>query len=135
MLRSKAIRALQDFLQANDNCPVAILCQEDDETVAPPYAVVRIGSAEDIGMGQVDIWDFNVLVAVFHDAEETTIETAEAAAAAVFAVMADPAAVIAYLATKGIVASAWVHLTSEAGITETRWNHIGAFRLIAAPAA
>lgn len=135
MLRSTSIRALQGFLQAHYAGPVAILCQEDDGAVHPPYAVVRVGSAEDIGMGQADIWDLNVLVAVFHDAEQTTIETAESAAAAVFAALADPDEIIAYLAAQGVVVSAWLPLTSEAGLVETRWNHIGGFRLIAAPAA
>lgn len=133
MLRSDCLHAIQGYLQANYSGPVIILRQEDDAELEPPYAIVRIGSAEDIGMGQVDIWDFNVIVAVFHDADASTIEAAEAAAAEVFASLQDPAAIITYLAAQNIVASAWVALTSEAGRDETRWQHFAGFRLIASP--
>jgi|688.fasta_scaffold861712_2 hypothetical protein len=135
MLRSKVIRALQDYLQAHYVGPIQILCQEGDDDVFPPYAIVRIGSGEDYGMGQADIWDFNVIVAVMNDADATTIEAAEEDAAGLFSTLDDPDAVIAYLHSRGVVASAWVPLTSEAGRDETRWQHFQGFRLIAAPAA
>lgn len=135
MLRTQVIRALQGYLQAHNLGPVTIVAQEDDADIAPPYAVVRIGSADDIGGEDYDIWNFNVFIAVFHDADVTHIETAELDASAVFATLADPDEVMAHLADAGIVPSYWHRLTTEAGSTENRWNHIGAFRLIASPAA
>lgn len=135
MLRSRCLRAIQDFLKNHYSGPVSILRQEGDGEVHPPYAIVRIGSAEDIGLGQVDIWDFNVIVAVFNDADDVSIESAEAEAAGVFAALNDPDAVISELAVAGIIVSAWLPLTTEAGQTENRWQHFHGFRLIAAPAA
>lgn len=135
MLRTQVIRALQAYLQAQNTGPVTIVAQEDDADLTPPYAVVRIGSAEDIGAGQVQLWDFNVFIAVFHDAEVTTIDTAEIDASGIFATLAAPEAVMAHLAASGMVPSCWHPLTTESGITETRWNHIAAFRLIASPSA
>ncbi len=133
MIRSRCIRALQDFLQSRYHGPVSILREEGDGEIRPPYALVRVGSAENIGMGQADIWDLNVIVAVFNDADAVAIGPAEEEAAAVFAALADPAAVIAGLATGGILASAWLPLTSEAGLDESRWQHFHGFRLLASP--
>ncbi|MES2995908.1 MAG: hypothetical protein V4733_03770 [Verrucomicrobiota bacterium] len=133
MLRSDAIRAIQEFLIAEYNGPITILSQEDDAEKIPPYAIVRAGSAENSGMNQYDIWDINILVAVFHDADATTVETAEEQAAQLFDLLADPAQVAAYLSPK-IVASWWEPLTVEASIMETHWSHVAGFRLVAAPA-
>jgi hypothetical protein len=135
MLRSDCIAAIQSFLQENYTGPISILRNEDEADLNPPYALVRIGSGEDIGLGQYNLWDFNVIIAVFHDADETTIETAEAGAATLFAALADSAVVMSYLRTKGIVPSAWESLTSEAGQAGNNWQHFHGFQLIASPAA
>jgi hypothetical protein len=134
MLRSSSIRALQAHLRAAYTGPVTILGQEDDGDLDPPYSVVRVGSAEDIGHGQDDVWDLNILVAVFNDAEECSAETAEARAAEVFSHLADPPTVAAALAP-GIVVSWWQPIAQEAAIVEKRWQHVAAYRLVAAPAA
>lgn len=134
MIRSQCIRAIQSFIQAAYTGSVRILTEEGTAAVTPPCAVIRVGSAVDIGLGQVDIWDLNMIVAVWHDADTTPIENAEASAAAVFDVLRDAESVINHLGSVGVVASAWLPLTSEAGREETRWQHFHGFRLIAAPA-
>jgi hypothetical protein len=133
MLRTNLIHAVQDYLQAAYSGPVAILREEGDAEVTPPFAIVRIGSAEDMGAGQADLWDLNIVVAVFHDADETTIEAAEAAAATVFATLHEPDPVITALAAAGIAASCFQTLTSEAGRDEFRWFHAAGFRVVASP--
>lgn len=132
MIRSDCIRAIADYLGANYNGPVAIHTQEDDAEISPPYAVVRIGASENLGHDQVDIWEFNVLVGVFHDADATAIETAEAQAGAVFDALADPAALLAGIASD-VVGSAWQPVAREASQNETNWQHVAAWTLIAAP--
>jgi len=134
MTRSLVLSAISDFLAATYTGPVTIHTETADEILRPPYAVVRVGSAEAIAPGQVEIWDMNVLVAVFHDADATTAETAETQAAEVFAALADPDHLIASTSQK-LVWSAWERNGSEASIAENRWQHVAAFRAIVAPAA
>ena len=135
MTRTNAIRAVQDRLKAGYSGPVQILAEEDDGMRDPPHAVVRIGSAEDLGMGQAIAWEFQVIVAVAHDADATTIEEAEAGAAAVFDALADSDDLTAHMTARGVVVSAWQMLSTEAGRDETRWMHFAGWRLVAAPAA
>jgi len=133
MLRSQVIAAIITYLQSAYEGDVVILPQENDTQITPPCAVVRIGSAEDMGMAQFDLWDMNVLVGVFHDADATTISAAETAAAAVFATLADTEAVLESLAGSDLLPSAWVSLTQEASATDNGWQHVAAYRLIVAP--
>jgi hypothetical protein len=135
MTRTRAIRAVQAALKALYSGPVAILAEEDDGIVDPPYAVVRIGQATDLGMGQYVLWDFHVVVAVAHDADATPIELAEEGAEAVFAALADPDGLAAHMAAEGVVMSAWEVLSTEAGRMETAWQHFGGWRLVASPVA
>lgn len=134
-IRTMCLTAIQEFLQANYEGSVTILKQEDDASLQPPYAIVRIGSAEDIGLGQYEMWDLNVIVAVFHDADAVSIETAESAAAEVFAVLAASDDLIAFLEDEGVIASAWDSLTTEAGYDGNAWQHFQGYRLIASPQA
>ena len=134
MLRSAAITALHAFLAATYTGPIAIHREESIDPIALPYAVLRIGSSDNIGAGQAEIWDFSILLGVFHDADATAPASAETAAAAVFAALADPAAITAALAP-AILVSWWERLTIEASLTQTGWQHIAGYRLIAAPAA
>lgn len=134
MLRTNAIAGLKEYLAGNYAGPVTILKQEGLGDLTPPYAMIRIGSAEDIGNGDWDIWEMNVIVAVFHDADATTIATAEAQATAVFAVLADEDDIISSLAATSVIVSAWRSETVEAGREETRWAHMAGFKLVAAPA-
>jgi hypothetical protein len=132
MFRTAIIKSLQAYLQARYTGPVKILKQEDDETLSGPYCLVRVGSIEDMGMGQAEIWDCNVLVAVMQDAEVTPIESAEAVAAALFATLADPEDIIENL-SPDIAVSTWQPLTQEAAIEGARWQHVAGFRLVAGP--
>jgi hypothetical protein len=134
MTRTNAIRAIQDRLKAAYSGRIQILAEEDDETLRPPYAVVRIGSAEDLGAGQAVIWEFNVLLAVFNDADATTIETAETQAQELFAILADPDDLVAPMTERGVLMSAWQPLSTEAGRDESKWMHVAGWRLVAAPA-
>lgn len=134
MIRSNIIRRLQSYLQTQYDGDITILAEEDDGDLTPPCAVVRIGSSEDMGINQAYVWDFNVVVAVFHDADDTTIETAETDAAELFDVLADFDAVKTYLNAGGFLTSAWLPELMEAGREETKWTHFQTYKLIAAPA-
>lgn len=134
MLRSDCIKAIAALLRANYHGPVAIHTQEDDAEISPPYAVVRIGASEDLGHGQVDVWQFNVLVGVFHDADATSVTTAESQAAEVFAELSDPEVVLADIGTS-VVGSAWEAVAQEASLNGSNWQHVAAWTLIASPLA
>lgn len=134
MIRSNIIRRLQSYLQTQYDGEITILAEEDDGDLTPPCAIVRIGSSEDMGANQAIVWDFNVIVAVFHDADETTIETAETDAAELFDELADYDEVSSYLEAGGYQVSAWHPQTIEAGREETKWTHFQTYRLIAGPA-
>jgi len=134
MIRSTVIKAIAEYLLANYSGPVAVLTAEDDEDLVPPYAIVRVGSSEAMAPGLAELWDMAVYVAVVHDAEATTIETAEAQAGELFEALDDGAAITT--ATTAVLAvSAWERTHTEASIAETRWQHIAGFRLIVSPAA
>jgi hypothetical protein len=134
MIRSNIIRRLQSYLQTQYDGNITILTEEDDGDLTPPCAVVRIGSAEDMGANQAYVWDFNVIVAVFHDADDVTIETAETDASELFDELADYNDVTAYLNSGGFQASVWHPQMIEAGREETKWTHFQTYRLIAGPA-
>lgn len=133
MIRSDLIRRIQSYLQTQYTGDIVILGEEDDGDITPPCAVVRIGTSEDMGLNQAIVWDFNVIVAVFHDADDTTIETAETDAAELFDELADFDAVKTYLDAGGFLTSAWHPQMIEAGREETKWTHFQTYRLIAAP--
>ena len=134
MTRSNVIRRLQSYLNTAYNGPITILAEEDDGDLTPPCAVVRVGQAEDLGANQAVVWEMNVMVAVFHDADDDPIETAEAQAEALFAELRDIDEVVQYLATGGFLVSVWRPLMMEAGREETKWMHVQGFQLIIAPA-
>ena len=134
MIRSDIIRRLQSYLQTQYNGSITILAEEDDGDLTPPCAIVRIGSSEDMGMNQAYVWDMNVIVAVFHDADYTTIETAEEDAAELFDELADFDAVRTYLDAGNLVTSVWHPQMIEAGREDTKWTHFQTYRLIAGPA-
>ena len=134
MIRSDIIRRLQSYLQTHYDGDITILTEEDDGDLTPPCAVVRISTAEDMGANQAYVWDFSVIVAVFHDADDVTIETAETDAAELFDELADFEEVIVHLNSGGFQASVWHPQMIEAGREETKWTHMQTYRLIAAPA-
>ena len=133
MTRSTVIRRLQSYLNTSYNGPITILAEEDDGDITPPCAVVRIGQSEDLGANQAIVWDFNVMVAVFHDADDTTITTAESQSEALFSELLQIDDVVNYLAQGGFLVSVWRPLTIEAGREETKWMHVQGFHLIIAP--
>lgn len=134
MLRTRLIRALQAYLRNTYVGPVAIHAEQDDAEVEPPFAIVRATSAEDMGAGQAELWDINIVVAVMHDADATTIETAETQAAELLATLREPAPVIEALAEANIVASCFESLTIEAGNDGMHWQNFAGFRVVASPA-
>ena len=134
MTRATVISAVRNYLAAAYRGPVNILPETSAETLAPPYAVIRIGSGEQLYPGQAEIWDMNILVGVLHDADVTTAEDAEAQAAEVFALLDDPAGLIASSAAT-LAWSAFERMGTDASLAETRWQHIAAFRGIVAPVA
>ena len=132
MTRATVIAALRAYLSATYTGPIAILPEVAAEVITPPYAVIRIGSADQLYPGQAEIWDMNILIGVFHDADVTTPANAEAQAGALFAVLDDPAG----LFTHSAATLAWSVLersTVEASIVENRWQHVAGFRGIVAP--
>jgi hypothetical protein len=132
MIRSDIIKRLQSYLQTQYNGPITILAEEDEGDLTPPCAVVRIGQSEDLGHGQAALWDFNVIIAAFHDADDTSISTAESQSEALFSELGDLDSVVAYLEGGGFLVSVWRPLMIEAGREETRWMHAQGFHLIAA---
>jgi len=133
MIRSDIIKRLQSYLQTHYNGGITILTEEDDGDLTPPCAVVRIGSAQDMGANQAYVWDFNVIVAVFHDADDGSSETAETQAGALFDELADYEDVTAYLNSGNFQASVWHPQMIEAGREDTKWTHFQTYRLIAGP--
>lgn len=133
MTRSNIIRRLQSYLNTAYNGPITILAEEDEGDLTPPCAVIRIGQTEDMGANQAIVYDMQVMVAVFHDADDDSISTAESQASALFDELSDIEAVTNYLAAGGFLVSVWRPLMMEAGREETRWMHVHGYQLIAAP--
>lgn len=133
MIRTKTTEAIRSYLQATYAGPVRIMAETGIEVLAPPYAVVRCGSGEAMFPGDAEIWDLNILVAVFQDADTRTAPDAELAAAEVFAALDDPTPLISAVASE-IAVSAWERTGTEMSITETNWQHVAGWRCIAAPA-
>lgn len=133
MIRSNVIRRLQSYLQTQYNGPITILSEEDDGDLTPPCAVVRVTSAEDMGANQAAIWDMEVAIGVFHDADDTTIETAEAQSEDLFDSLSDCNIIPNYLNAGGLLTSVWRPMTTEANRDETKWQHFQTYQLIVSP--
>ncbi len=134
LTRATLVAAIREFLIATYRGPVAILPETSIEETSPPYAVIRIGSGEQLYPGIAEIWDMTVLIGVFHDADVTSPETAEAQAGEVFAMFDDPDGLYTHSA-ETLAWSALEHVTTDASIVENRWQHVAGFRAIVAPAA
>lgn len=133
MTRAIVIAAVRDFLLSVYTGSVTILDETGATVFDPPYAVVRIGTGEQMYPGQAEIWDMNVLVAVYHDADVTAAETAEANAAEVFAWLDDPMP-LADSSEETLVWSAFERIGTDASVVESRWQHVAIFRAIVSPA-
>jgi len=134
MIRATVIAGVRAYLAATYQGPIAIHPETSVETIDPPYAVVRVGSGEQLYPEQAEIWDLNILIGVFHDADVTTPEQAEANAAELFALFRDPAGLFDST-EQTLVWSALERNGTDASIVETRWQHVAAFRGIVAPVA
>lgn len=134
MTRATVIAAVREYLTAAYRGPVAILPATSAEAMTPPYAVIRIGSGEQLYPGQAEIWDMSILIGVFHDADATTADFAEAQAGEVFAMFDDPSGLFSSSA-ETLAWSALERVGTDASIVENRWQHVAAFRGIVAPAA
>jgi hypothetical protein len=132
MIRSTLTKRISDYLASVYDGPVAILTETDDGETQPPYAVIRCGSAESLYPGQAEVWDINILVGVFHDADLTTAPNAEAGAAAVFLCLEDAESLQAFCSDV-LAFSAWERMTTEMSIAETNWQHVAGFRAIVSP--
>lgn len=132
MTRATVITAVRDYLDAAYTGPVTILKETASGEMSPPYAIVRVGSGEQLYPGTAEIWDLNILVGVFHDADTTTAAAAETAAAAVFAALDDPDPLYTASAA-ALVWSAFERNGTEASIVENRWQHVAVFRGVVAP--
>ena len=134
MIRATVLAAIQDYLEATYTGPVTLLKETSTEAMVPPYAVIRIGSGEQLYPGVAEIWDLNILVGVFHDADVTTATAAETAAAAVFAALDDPNPLEA-ASSATLAWSNFERTGTEASIVENRWQHVAVFSAIVAPVA
>ncbi len=130
-LRTKIINAITDFLRENYEGEIAIHDEISTEELTPPCCVVRISSAEDMGNGQFQMLDCNVLIGVFHDHAMTGATTAEENSAELFATFADPDEVISHTLTKGVAASCFHYMQSEMSISDQGWQNVAAYRCIA----
>lgn len=134
MIRDAVIAAVREYLAAAYSGPVALHPEISTEAMEPPYAVIRIGSDEEMFPGDTEIWDMNILIGVFHDADVTTAENAEAQARAVFEMLADPAGLFES-SDATLVWSALERVGTEASVIENRWQHVAGWRGIVAPVA
>jgi hypothetical protein len=132
MIRADVIREVVAYLEANYEGPVNIEPAVNAGTLSTPYAVVRVGSAVQLYPGEVEIWDLNLLIAVFHDADVTSASDAEAQAAAIFAMFDDPED---FTDGSDLVWTALEREETEISLVETRWQHIAAWRAVVAPSA
>lgn len=133
MIRATVIAAITAYIADTYTGPVAIHPETCVEAMDPPYAVFRVGSGDQLFPGDAEVWELNVLIGVFHDADATTAEDAESNAAELFDVIGDPSGL--FSASSATLAwSALERVTTDASIVEQRWQHIAGFRAIVAPA-
>lgn len=144
-IRSALISAVVDYLAADTTVPVTVAPETGDADLAPPYAVVRISTAEALSQGE-PLWQAMLLVAVTQDAAETSPVDAQAAAEATFAPVdftpragetnADAAerfdAFTAFCEARGLSISAFYAEDSQMAIAGESWQHITGFQVIAA---
>ncbi len=133
MIRTDVLNRIQSYLQTAYDGPITILTEEDDGDLTPPCAIARVTSSEDMGANQAYVWEMEVVVGCFHDADDDTIETAEQQAEDLFAELLDVQAVTTYLNAGNLLVSAWRPLSIEANRDDTKWQHFQTFYLIVAP--
>ncbi len=130
-IRSTLVKAAADWLESLDP-PVSVRRDASDEVIEPPYALFRVGGAENMYPGQAEVWDITLLCAVAHDADATTVETAQAEAEAVYDMISDCEEFKTFSAGLMLL-SAWEITTTELTVQDGRWQHIAGFRAICAP--
>lgn len=134
MTRATLIAAITAYLEDAYTGPVAIHPQVSTETLAPPYMIIEVEDGEELYPGQVEIWSLPLKIGVAHDADATTAAAAEQQAAAIFALLEDPAPLFAS-SSATIVWSALERQSISARVEETRWFHIASYTAIVAPPA
>jgi hypothetical protein len=135
MIRSRIAKAITAHIAANYEGPIQITQEDTSEALVPPCAVVRIGSSEDMGMGQMEIYDVTVLVGIFHDYQLTSADAAATGAEAICTTLDDPDTVAATLLENDLIVSSWQPTGMQTEIGENGWQHVASFHLIVSPAA
>jgi len=133
-LRASLVEAIAAWLEQGYPGPVTVSHETDTTELLPPYAVVRISSAEPLAPMEL-IWDLTALIAVSHDADATPATTAEERANELFAKMEGEdnlADFIAFCEEKGLAISTMFPLESNLTVADGHWVHILGVRLIAA---
>jgi uncharacterized protein (UPF0264 family) len=131
--RSKIIAVLTAWLQQDRSTSITVSHETDSVALLPPYAVVRMSSAEPLSPPG-PIWDATALIAVAHDADATPAAVAEQDANALFEQL-DPERLeefIEFAEEQGLIVSAMFPTESSLAIEETRWVHVLSVRVIAA---
>ena len=143
-IRSKLISAVVDFLAADLTVPITIHAETSVADLSPPYAVVRISTAEPLAVGE-PVFTLMLLVAVSQDADTTAANDAEAAAEATFAPLdfsprsnesAEDAEerfehFVAFCEARGLAISAFYPEDSSMSISGENWQHVAGFQVIA----
>jgi len=144
-IRSKLVAAVVDYLAADVSVPVAIHPETGVADLSPPYAVVRISTAEPLAPGE-PVWSLMLLVAVSQNADETAAADAETAAEATFAPLDfSPRAgeenedaelrfdsFALFCEARGLAISAFYPEDSSMSISGENWQHVAGFQVIAA---
>lgn len=133
MIRSRVAKAITQHLIERYDGPIQLSQEDSGDMLTPPCAVVRIGSSEDMGMGQYEVYDMTVLVGVFHDYAETSAADASDAAEQIRSLLVDPEEMAATLGQHEFIMSSWQPTGMETNIDETGWQHVAVFRLIVSP--
>lgn len=132
MIRSKLTKRITEYLQAAYSGPISIQRETGDADLSPPYAVLRVGGAENMFPGQAEFWNVTVLCSVNQDADSTSVDTAEILAAEVFEVLEKDEDLKQFCADS-LAFSAWERNLTEFQIADTNWQHVAGFTAIVSP--
>ena len=130
-VRKKLIVELKEYLVKVYDGPISLVKQQDSAELELPYAVIRVGSSEDMGGGQVFMWDMNVFLAVFHDAEGLDVEEMEKELNDLVEYLLDVDVLKEEL--EPLVISAFEYQTQEASIVDGVFQNVFGFRVIVSP--
>jgi len=137
-IRPAIIEAVAAWLANGYTGPVSIRSEVAGELLAPPYGVVRIGTAAPLAPGE-PVWEVTVLIAVFHDYDFSTAADAEAQSGVLFAKMDEKdadggdqyAAFVEFCEGRGLAVSMMQPVESNFSTTEDRWQNVLGVQMIA----